>query len=333
MVHKTPRPKYQSDNQVKGRWGELIAAFAFPEHWVVRPLPHDFGIDLQVEVFIPVEDEDEDEKKDERVARYRATGGHLACQVKTTEAVTVTADSVLFKLDTSDLRLAESMGSSAPLLLMLVDRSTRLVHYLRLTDYISVVLNKRTPLWRSQLTHQVVIPLTNRLDLDAPESLPAHWSYLQNLAFRAKLYSVSASFVYVGRELEYVLDSLQASTSLGHAQFASDFARAVAVYGEALDACDAAIAQELTAADSPHAGLFGSAMRWRESAPLNLQQARALFAAIDPDALNTAELEEQQQAVARQIWFGASSFSAVTAIPGTYEQVLRSTRVIPGALC
>ncbi|MFJ2551493.1 DUF4365 domain-containing protein [Microbacterium sp. NPDC087591] len=327
MASKTPRPKYQSDNQVKGRWGELIAAFAFPEHWVVRPLPHDFGIDLQVEVFMPVEDEDE------RVARYRATGGHLACQVKTTEAVTVTAGSVRFKLDTSDLRLAESMGSGAPLLLMLVDRSTRLVHYLCLTDYISVVLNKTTPLWRAQLTHQVVIPLTNRLDLDAPESLPAHWSYLQNLAFRAKLYSVSASFVYVGRELEYALDGLQASTSLGHSRFVSDFTRAVAVYQEALDACDAAIAQELTAADSPYAGLFASAIRWRDSARLDLRQAHALFAAIDPEGLSLAELEEQQHAVAQQIWFGATSFSMVTAIPRTYEQVLRSTRVAPGALC
>jgi hypothetical protein len=329
MASRKPRPKHESEHQVKGRWGELIAAFAFPEHWVVRPLPHDFGIDLQVEVFMPVEDE----KGYDGVARYRATGGHLACQVKTTEAVTVTAGSVHFSLDTSDLRLAESMGSSAPLLLLVVDRSTRLVHYVCLTDYISVVLNKKTPSWRSQLKHTVVVPMTNCLDLDNPESLPTHWSYLRNLAFRAKLYSITASFVYQEHELQYVVDNLQVSASMGHDHFAQDFARAVAVYQETVDACDAAIAQELSAADSPYAGLFASVIRWRNGARLALEKAQALFAAINPPELSPAALEEQQLAAAREIWFGATSFGTVTAIPRTYEQVFRSTRVVPEPPC
>lgn len=275
----------------------------------------------------------EDEEGYDGVARYRATGGHLACQVKTTEAVTVTAGSVHFTLDSSDLRLAESMGSSAPLLLLLVDRSTRLVYYVCLTDYISVVLNKTTPSWRSQLKNTVVVPATNCLNLDDPESLAAHWSYLRNLAFRAKLYSITASFVYVEHELQYVLDDLQVSASMGRDRFVHDFARAVAVYQEALNACDAAIAQELSAADSPYAGLFASVIRWRDSALLALEKAQALFAAIDPRQLGPAALEEQQFAAAREIWLGATSFGAVTAIPRTYEQVLRSARIVPEPPC
>ncbi len=325
MARKKPLVKHQSENQVKGRWGELIAAFAFPEHWVVRPLSHDFGIDLQVEVFVPADVDDDDD----RAPRYRATGGHVACQVKTTEEVTVTKDSVVFDADTSDLRLAESMGASAPLLLLLVDRSTRLVHYVCLTDYVRV-LNRKNAAWRTQGSHRLTLPIQNQLDLDDSESLEGHWAYFMNLAFRAKLYSISASFVYVERELEYALDRLQNSDAFDRERYASEFERTALAYQEALDACDAAIAQELGAADSPYAGLFGSVSRWSEQARPQLEKAMTLFHAVDPEAVDIGELEAQHLAVTHEIWLGASSFGSVAAIPRTYEQVIRSTRIPSG---
>ncbi|ALJ18421.1 DUF4365 domain-containing protein [Microbacterium sp. No. 7] len=144
--------KTQTEAQLKGRWGELVAAFAFPAHWIVRPLPHDFGIDLQVEVFKELPPDSKERQ------RYRATGGHFSCQVKTQESVRTKSDTVVFSASTTDLLLAETMGASAPLVLLLVDRETRDLYYLCLTDYIPYVLDGAGSAWRSQGSVTLEIP-------------------------------------------------------------------------------------------------------------------------------------------------------------------------------
>lgn len=191
--------KFQTENQLKGRWGELIAAFGFPAHWVVRPLSHDYGIDLQVEVFEPTRDSTGS-------TRYRTTGGHLACQVKTTETVLSNEGSITFVTETADLRLAESMGASAPLLLLLVERSTRLIYYLCLNDYVAKILDHTHESWRTQGSVTLKVPQRNVLDLKDATELALHWQYFRGLAYRSKLYAAASSFVLASAEIDVALE-------------------------------------------------------------------------------------------------------------------------------
>lgn len=117
--------KLQDENQVKGRYGELLAAFTFPPHWIVRPIPDDYGLDLELEVFHEVA------ARADGTRRYQTRGEHLYLQVKTTDALEMTVlprtganelPIAKFRMSTSDLKLVDLMGASVPVVLILVDR-------------------------------------------------------------------------------------------------------------------------------------------------------------------------------------------------------------------
>lgn len=201
--------KFQDENQVKGRLGELVAAFAFPPAWVVRPILHDFGIDLELEVFHSVA------LGASGIAKYQTRGEHLYLQVKTSDSIKPaeftdegrTGSSVAFNINTADLKLAESMGAGVPLVLLLVDRSTQVIYYLCLTDYVAKCLRGDHATWANQKTLTIQVPSRNVLQLSGKENdLRAHWDYFERLARRGKLYSAFNLLHHVQNELDNRLE-------------------------------------------------------------------------------------------------------------------------------
>lgn len=204
--------KYQDENQLKGRLGELLAAFIFPDEWVVRPIAHDFGLDLQVEVFTPVPAKGSKKK-------YQTWGEHIYLQVKTTDKTTYSKapdgedeiDVLNFSIATSELRLVEAMGASVPVVLLVVNRTEMTVFYLCLNDYISKVLATRNPDWRDKKRNSITLKIPTRNQIRVAEEkfdASAHWGYFTRLAKRSKLYSAANLVHHYSIELENSLNGL-----------------------------------------------------------------------------------------------------------------------------
>lgn len=199
--------KLQDENQVKGRYGELLAAFAFPPHWVVRPIPDDYGLDLELEVFHEVT------PRANGVRRYQTRGEHLYLQVKTTDALQTQmlqrSDSggipvATYKMSSTDLKLVDLMGASVPVVLLLVDRVKNEIYYVCLTDYVSHYLDIENTNWRNQKNVTVYVPKRNQLATSGDlEELAEHWNYFFRLARRSKLYSAFNLIHYYKKELCY----------------------------------------------------------------------------------------------------------------------------------
>lgn len=199
--------KLQDENQVKGRYGELLAAFAFPPHWVVRPIPDDYGLDLELEVFHEVT------RRENGVRRYQTRGEHLYLQVKTTDSLqtqllkrheSAGLPVVTFQMSTTDLKLVELMGASVPVVLLLVDRSENKIYYVCLTDYVSHYLDVENANWRSQNSVKIYVPQRNQLTTSGDSNeLAEHWNYFFRLARRSKLYSAFNLIHHYKEELRY----------------------------------------------------------------------------------------------------------------------------------
>lgn len=199
--------KLQDENQVKGRYGELLAAFTFPPHWIVRPIPDDYGLDLELEVFHEVA------ARADGTRRYQTRGEHLYLQVKTTDTLEVTVlprtganelPVAKFRMSTSDLKLVDLMGASVPVVLLLVDKGRNKIYYVCLTDYVSHYLDLEKTGWRDQTTVNILIPLRNELIASGEaEKLNEHWSYFSRLARRSKLYSAFNFIHYCMVELAH----------------------------------------------------------------------------------------------------------------------------------
>lgn len=192
--------KSQVENQANGRWGELLAALLFPSHWVVRPLPHDFGLDLSVEVF-----------HEDKPGHYVTRGEHLYVQVKTT---THHDGLARFTAGTSDLLLAEAMGASVPVLLLHLNRSDKLLHYVCLTDYIDKILRSDKPNWKNDATTVVYFPSDNVIDLALDVFPEKDLWYFAGLARRGKLYSTFILLQLLVANLEQKLELARLSQDL-----------------------------------------------------------------------------------------------------------------------
>lgn len=202
--------KRQTENQLAGRRGELVASFCFPDEWVVRPLPHDFGLDLEVEPFYEAEGDPDGRQ------RYETRGEHLYVQVKAVESIVFTepqtpgitkVPAYRLSISTSELLLAEEMGASVPILLLLVHPPSQSIYFVCLTDYVAKVLDSSTPNWRKQQTASVWVPKSNKLNTTPLEnSVAPHVEYFQQLARRAKYFTLF-NFLWLAKaEVDNALD-------------------------------------------------------------------------------------------------------------------------------
>lgn len=134
-----------------------------PEGWVVRELSPDYGIDLDVELFV---------KEHGQVVTL---GEHLYMQVKGTtcakyknisieeDEIKVVKKCLVFQLDTALLRLVERVGDSLPILLVTIDMNTNEAFFVCLNDYVNFFLCTDTD-WRTQKTKVIYVPCNNCIE-------------------------------------------------------------------------------------------------------------------------------------------------------------------------
>lgn len=184
-----------------------------PDEWVVREYRPDYGIDLTVELF---------EYLDEKQTVAATLGETLFVQVKSIRAIeprelrvfsrrnversvlrenrakTRTLDVATLQLETSELLTVQAMSSAVPVLLLLVDLTTKIVYFVCLNDLIEKVILVEDPEYSEKQTKVLHIPLRNALLPDTPESRQA----IEQYAKRPKLYAAFKKFGYQYHELK-----------------------------------------------------------------------------------------------------------------------------------
>lgn len=136
--------KFRSESHLIDQKAVFFVRENLPTEWVVRELTPDYGLDLDVEVF---------EKENGRITTL---GERLYLQVKGTtmanyidvtygtKDVMSTKRCVSFSLDTGLLHLVERVGNSLPILLVVVDLSSKNAYFSCLNDYLEYVLKDDT---------------------------------------------------------------------------------------------------------------------------------------------------------------------------------------------
>lgn len=193
-----------------------------PDHWVIREYRPDYGIDLLIELFEPVNATDS-----------ATVGETLFVQVKSAEIVNTqlmrvrrrrnvelgplredAAESeeiqvARIRLDTSELVTIQAMGSAIPVLLFLVELSTRRIYFVCLNDLIEKVIIPQDPGYTSKKSKVLHIPLRNCIVADDPLTIRP----LETYAKRPKLYSAFQKFAYQKHEMEFVFDAYREAGS------------------------------------------------------------------------------------------------------------------------
>lgn len=189
-----------------------------PEQWVVREYRPDYGIDLTVELF---------EYLDEEQTQAVTLGETLFVQVKakqkieTRELRVYPRDNVEkgplredrsesrvievapLQMETSELLTIQAMSPAVAVLLLLVDLSTEQVYFLCLNDLIDKVLVPSDPAYAEKASKIVLVPLRNHLSGSNPNSL----AMVEFYAKRAKLYAAFQKFRYQHHELSIALSN------------------------------------------------------------------------------------------------------------------------------
>jgi hypothetical protein len=187
-----------------------------PEHWVIREYKPDYGIDLTIELF---------EMLDQEPDQAATLGETLFVQVKSTEVVdarrlrvharrnvekgplredpddSVEIDVAALQLETSELLTVQAIGSAIPVLLFLVELSTRRIYFVCLNDLIEKVILPADPSYASKGSKVIHIPLENCISRDSPRFVRP----LETYAKRPKLYAAFEKFAYQQHELEFAL--------------------------------------------------------------------------------------------------------------------------------
>jgi hypothetical protein len=189
-----------------------------PEHWVIRDYRPDYGVDLAVEVFEPagagrndfatlgetlfVQVKSQAVVKRRRLQVYGRRNVEMGpLQVNADERLEI--DVVSLKLDTSTLLTVQAIGATVPVMLFLVDLSTRQIYFICLNDLVEKVIIPHDPDYHHKKTRVIHIPVQNRISEDRADSPRA----LSTYAKRPKLYAAFEKFAYQGHELEILVEN------------------------------------------------------------------------------------------------------------------------------
>ena len=185
--------KFRSESHLIDQKAVSFVRENLPTEWVVRELTPDYGLDLDVEVF---------EKENGRITTL---GERLYLQVKGTtmanyidvtygtKDVMRTKRCVSFSLDTGLLHLVERVGNSLPILLVVVDLSSKNAYFSCLNDYLEYVLKDDTK-WRMQKYKTIHIPCENTLQM----AQLLHW-----YSMRPKINSFFAQAAALASDVKY----------------------------------------------------------------------------------------------------------------------------------
>ena len=184
-----------------------------PGEWVVREYRPDYGIDLMVEVFEPVEDGKGDAETlgewffvqlksaktayvQQRIVHPRfniekvpPTSNHSAGDASHEQARRI--EVIPYRIDVNELLTVQAFGVAVPILLVFVALDTERVHFICLNDLIDKYLVPEQGTFATQQTKTIHIPLANAL-FQGDDSLTC----LRFLAKRPKMYAAFAKFAY-----------------------------------------------------------------------------------------------------------------------------------------
>lgn len=158
---------------------------AIPDNWVIRDLSErDYGIDLMVEIFL------ESGKDKDDYPTFEATGRVCYLQVKGTnsELKFNKNQTVSFQIEKKSLLYVEKFATPFILLRVCTLEKEPAIYYCWLQRYITSILDKKTPDWRTkkQESYAVQIPITN--------SLPTNSEKIEKIASRIKYIEEAAEF-------------------------------------------------------------------------------------------------------------------------------------------
>ena len=196
---------------IKGETGVQVLKKHLPAEWVPREYVPDYGIDLSVELFSPAE------------GGFVTKGEHVFLQVKATDSIEkvpykiyprmnvekeyrdmsgepIEIEVIKFVLDTDLLYTVETMGSSVPVLLAVVDLSTENIYFVCLNDYIEKVLIPEDADYTNKDHKTIYIPAVNLLNSEFGTKV-VEW-----YGKRGKLYALFNKIHYQAHELQYCAD-------------------------------------------------------------------------------------------------------------------------------
>ena len=215
------RRKRRSINQINEEVSYRILRERLPETWVIHEYGPDYGIDCVVELFDYLEE-------DETIAE--TLGENFFVQLKSSASVKYSTRRVYprenvekgplnqdqseyfdlpvakFQIEMSELLTVQAMGPAIPVLLILVDVTTRKVFFVCLNDYIDKVVIPEDPTYYDKDSKTIFIPLANELLLSEENLVP-----LRIYGKRSKMYGAFGKFIYQKNEIETVLGSVAAN--------------------------------------------------------------------------------------------------------------------------
>lgn len=207
--------KRRSLNQIKEDTSYHILREKLPEAWVIHEYRPDYGIDYVVELFDYIDDEK---------TMAETLGENFFVQLKGSSSIEYLTKRVYprgnvekgklrenksecfdievakFQLEMSELLTVQSIGIAIPVLLILIDVSTRRAFFICLNDYIDKVLVPEDSNYSKKESKVLYIPLKNEI-LNREESLVALRAYGK----RAKMYGAFSKFYYQKQEIEDAL--------------------------------------------------------------------------------------------------------------------------------
>ncbi|EIU3490959.1 MULTISPECIES: DUF4365 domain-containing protein [Pseudomonas] len=203
--------KRRSINQVKEEISVQVLRERLPEQWVIHDYGADYGIDCVIELFDFVEG-------DATVAE--TLGENIFVQLKGSSSINYgtrrayhrgnvakgpLAESrdryddipvAKFQLEMSEILTVQAMGVAVPVLLVLVDTTTREAYFVCLNDYIDKVIIPEDPLYYEKGHKTINIPLANKISTHEDSLVP-----LRAYGKRSKMYGAFGTFHYQQQEI------------------------------------------------------------------------------------------------------------------------------------
>lgn len=172
---------------------------SIPQSWVLREYSPDYGIDCDIEFFAELEDGSQVTKGEHILAQIKGVKGIQIQRIRVWPRLNVELGShefrgrsdftasemevIPFLLETPLLSLVEKMGSAVPVLLIVVDVTTKRSYFVCLNDYIEKILVPKVPNFEEQGTVTIHVPLRNEIGTEL--GLAA----VEGYGKRAKLYA------------------------------------------------------------------------------------------------------------------------------------------------
>lgn len=196
-----PNGKIQSESHLIDKKAIQILENIFPIEWIKRTMSPDYGIDIDLELF------------DKENGKCITLGEHLFLQIKGTKAPkykeiypfgifkelssTFKINTIAFPIEISLLNLVERMGSSIPVLLIVVDITTNKAYFVCLNDYIQFVLPYQQPNYKKQKSVTIYLPIDNELSQN--QASACKW-----YAKRSKIYALFNDMFLAFNDFEYL---------------------------------------------------------------------------------------------------------------------------------